>query len=267
MGVMNAGIQIRRECGTSGDKMSKICRITLSANAGVAVSMCGTCLWIDALHDTKLPEYSTLDKDRLDAMRASGLFLRPDALIYTHCHEDHFSEELTEAVLEEYPGAVAILPERRLKKQILLRDSFESFTVGELLIRMIRVPHEGAENISVSNYAILISPAQSGDGSFSILVLGDAELGSSVLVDGLAGLGSPGTDLVIADFPWAAVKRGRTILEDVIMPEHLVIYHLPFEEDDTRGYRSMIRRAAGRIRNIPDVRIMDGFLQTEIFKY
>ena len=71
-------------------------------------------------------------------------------------------------------------------------------------------------------------------------------------------------DVVIEDFPWAAVRRGRQPIENIICPEHLIIYHLPFEEDDVQGYGPMIRRVISRIHMIPDIRIMDKFLQTEI---
>ena len=43
--------------------MGKI-KITLSANAGVCVEICGKRIWVDALHDTKVPGFSTLDAAR-----------------------------------------------------------------------------------------------------------------------------------------------------------------------------------------------------------
>ena len=36
-----------------------------------------------------------------------------------------------------------------------------------------------------------------------------------------------------------------------------------FEEDDRRGWRDMTRRVVSRIKNIPDVRFFEEFLQTE----
>ena len=36
-------------------------RVTLSANAGVSVELGGVRIWIDALHDTRVPGFSTLD--------------------------------------------------------------------------------------------------------------------------------------------------------------------------------------------------------------
>lgn len=35
-------------------------RVTLSANAGVSVELGGVRIWIDALHDTRVPGFSTL---------------------------------------------------------------------------------------------------------------------------------------------------------------------------------------------------------------
>ena len=98
-------------------------------------------------------------------------------------------------------------------------------------------------------------------------------LGCSELLDRLDELGydvSPEDrpdakrlDAVIADFPWAAVGRGWKMLDNLIRPSHLLIYHLPFAEDDIKGYRNMTRIVVKRFRNIPDVRIFEEFLQTE----
>ena len=289
---------------TLRDNPEGTCSITLSANTGISLSMCGTKLWIDALHNTNVGDYSTLDRDMLDAMRETEAFQDPDALIYTHCHEDHFSAELAEKALAEWPEAIAILPEQHLSRQILLEGDSEKFVIGGLEVLMIKVTHEGEEFADVPNYACVISPAGGPAGhacsGHTILILGDSELGNAKLLWQLCKAGfalkcDKGTDplsrytgqeelmsgldtdaqtelqeparkidVVIEDFPWAAVRRGRQPIENIICPEHLIIYHLPFEEDDVQGYGPMIRRVISRIHMIPDIRIMDKFLQTEI---
>ena len=285
------------------DRVGGICSITLSANAGISLSMCGTKLWIDALHNTKVGDYSTLDRGMLEAMKETEAFQDPDALIFTHCHKDHFSEELAREALDEWPEAVAILPEQHLGRQVLLEGQAEKFVIGGLEVLMIKVTHEGEEFADVPNYACVISPYKAVsddvlsdvpeiDSSIghTILILGDSELGNRELLRQLGKAGfalkcDTGTDplirrdpeeraefknaarkidVVIEDFPWAAVRRGRRPVENIISPEHLIIYHLPFEEDDVQGYGSMIRRVISRIKSIPDIRIMDKFLQTEI---
>ena len=36
-------------------------KVTLSANAGVAIHVCGYRIWVDALHTIKQPGFSTVD--------------------------------------------------------------------------------------------------------------------------------------------------------------------------------------------------------------
>ena len=39
------------------------CQVTLSANAGIALSFGGLRVWVDALHDQKIPGFSTVTPD------------------------------------------------------------------------------------------------------------------------------------------------------------------------------------------------------------
>ena len=134
---------------------------------------------------------------------------------------------------------------------------------------MLRLPHDGDEYADVDNYACVISPADGGAGH-NILVLGDAALGCPELTEQLeaAGFGDETggwkIDVAVVDFPWAAVTRGRTVIDNILRPGHLLICHLPFSEEDRRGYGDMIRRVLKKFRNIEDIRILDTFLQTEI---
>ena len=46
------------------------------------------------------------------------------------------------------------------------------------------------------------------------------------------------------------LRRGRAFLEQYIHPDHLILYHIPFEQDDLNGYRKAAEKA------------VDAFLQT-----
>ena len=62
-------------------------RVTLSANAGVSVELGGVRIWIDALHDTRVPGFSTLDSHLLQRLWSEAAFQSPDAIVsvsYTH---------------------------------------------------------------------------------------------------------------------------------------------------------------------------------------
>lgn len=245
------------------------CRVTLSANAGISVMIGDKKIWVDALHDEKNRWYSTLTEQMLEEMKESEAFCDPDIIVVTHGHSDHYSEELVKKAAFDYPDAIVLMPWRSEKPP----ETVSSET-GRVITEMIKLPHEGEKDSKDSNYSCLItlSPSEN-ENEFRILILGDTEIGSEMLCQKLEerGLISQGVsngangliDIVIADYPWAAVTRGRKMLDEVICPGHLLIYHLPFEGDDIRGLRNMTERAISRFRNISDIRLLKEFLQTE----
>lgn len=70
-------------------------RVTLSANAGVAIEIGGIRIWVDALHDVQVLGFSTLRAQRLRQLWTAEAFQSPDVIVYTHCHPDHYSQQLT----------------------------------------------------------------------------------------------------------------------------------------------------------------------------
>lgn len=245
------------------------CRVTLSANAGISVMIGDKKIWIDALHDEKDSWYSTLTEKMLEEMKETEAFCNPNIIVVTHGHSDHYSEALVEKAAHEYPDATFLMPWKSDNPP----ETVSSYA-GGLQIEMIKLPHEGKEHSKDANYCCLITSSTMGDyREFRLLILGDTEIGSEMLCQKLEerGLISQGfhnganglIDIVIADYPWAAVIRGRKMLDEKICPRHLLIYHLPFEGDDVRGLRNMTARAISRFKSISDIRLLKEFLQTE----
>ena len=58
-------------------------RVTLSANAGAAIELGGVRIWVDALHDTQVPGFSTLRRQQLQQLWTAEPFQAPDAIVYT----------------------------------------------------------------------------------------------------------------------------------------------------------------------------------------
>ena len=85
-------------------------RVTLSANAGVSVELGGVRIWIDALHDTRVPGFSTLDSHLLRRLWSEAAFQSPDAIVYTHCHPDHYAAHLAAEACRRWPKARLFLP-------------------------------------------------------------------------------------------------------------------------------------------------------------
>lgn len=214
--------------------MSKV-SITLSANAGVAIHFGGKRIWVDALHNEKVPGFSTVDTQLQGRMLQSEAFFSPDLIVYTHCHPDHYSRGLTEAAEKLWPKAKLLLPEKEFEEQILVTGQTFSYEEGELTLRFFRLPHEGEQYADVVHYAVMLT----AEGK-NILIAGDCAVASAGLAQAVAG---EKIDLALLDFPWLTLTKGRSFVEKTLQPANWLVYHLPFEKDDV-GYRAAAHKAA-----------------------
>lgn len=226
------------------------CTVTLMANAGIVLNLCGHSLWIDALHTDRVPGFSTVSPALW--AQARTLLPPPELLFFTHCHPDHYARSLTNEARILWPAANLILPQREFPDQLLLSGHEARLSAGGMTLRFLRLPHEGGAEIP--HYGLLLS-----GGGGSILVAGDCEPASPVLARYLEGVS---VDLAVLNFPWLTLRRGRRYLEEVLRPRHLLLVHLPFPEDDANGYLDVARRAA-EASSLADVRLLYRPLQQE----
>jgi len=224
--------------------------VTLSANAGVVIRAGGKTIWVDALHEEKQAGFSTLSA-KLQAQLLAGD--PPDYICYTHCHGDHYSRRLTAAAAGQWPQAKLFLPQTELEGQTLITGDGFSHRDGNMTLTFLRLPHEGAQYADVKHYGLLISLPEG-----NILIPGDCATASPALS---AAIGERKIDVALLDFPWITLRRGREFLAQNIHPAHILVYHLPFEEDDICGYRQAAEKAACQMD--VDVRLLRQPLQTE----
>lgn len=232
-----------------------LCTVTFSANAGGALSLGGAHVWYDAMHRQKIPGFSTISPTLMTALEHTPAFYDPDLILYSHCHPDHFSQPLLAAAHRLWPRAKLLLPEPFFPEQILLQGSPKMELAG-LELRFVPLPHDGAQYANVANYGCIL---RSGD--FRVLLTGDCAVASPALADFVDG--QP-IDLAILNFPWLTLPRGRAAI-DAIHPRHLLIWHLPFQEDDRWGYRIAARRAVDKLTSVSDIRLFLAPLQEEAF--
>jgi L-ascorbate metabolism protein UlaG (beta-lactamase superfamily) len=231
------------------------CKITLSSNAGVALELGSVRLWSDALHAEKVPGFSTVSPALWQKIRTHEAFARPNLIFYTHCHPDHFSRDLTLQAKDLWPNAELILPERKFDDQILISGRRDQLSLHGLSLTFGRLTHEGEQYAKVPNYGCIID-----SGGFRILIAGDCAVGNPELAD---FIGETRIDVALLDFPWVTLRRGRLFIEQVIRPEHLVVYHLPFAQDNAWGYREAAARGVRLLHGISDIRILQDALQSE----
>lgn len=235
------------------------CQVTLSANAGIALELEDFRLWVDALHNEKVPGFSTVTRPLWAAMQTHPAFAAPDLLFFTHCHPDHFSQRLAQEALDLWPQARIALPEERFPGQALLSGRRERVRLPQLTLDFVRLTHEGPRYKDKPHYGCLLDAR-----GFRVLVTGDCKLCSPELRDFLAETGP--VDLAILDFPWLTLPQGRQFVREHIRPKVLLVYHLPFREDDIYGYRAAAQKAMARLAGV-DIRLLTEPLQQETLEY
>ncbi len=227
--------------------------VTLSANAGVAIDFGGHRVWVDALHNQKVDGFSAVFPGLQKQMIQSSAFSDPECICYTHCHPDHFSEELTASAKALWPEAVLYLPEQIFPEQILLQGQSVNHREGQLNLQFIRLPHEGAQYAGCIHYGILLSL----EGKH-ILIPGDCQVAADALAQAVKDIP---IDLALLNFPWLTLKKGYTFLREVLQPKQTLLYHLPFEEDDVNGFRQSAEKALAR-ENTGEMQLLWNPLQT-----
>lgn len=218
--------------------------VTLSANAGISVQIGKHRIWVDVLHEEKQPGFSAVSPSLYQQVLQSAAFAAPDYICVTHCHPDHYSKTMLENAKKLWPNAQLCLPKQ---------DAYKVKN-GELTLEFIRLPHEGAQYADVLHYGVVI-----GLGEKNILIAGDCETASPALME---AVGDRSIDLAILNFPWATLSKGRAFLTQKLKPKHIILCHLPFEEDDVGGFRESARRNA-QLLDL-DVRLLTEPLQMEI---
>lgn len=232
-------------------------QITLTANAGSVLRLGQTRVWVDALHDKKVPGFSTVTPTLLDAMAVHSDFAEPNLLFFTHCHPDHFSPGLTQRLMARWPQAKVILPEQVFPIQITLSGKRERLMFSDLTMYFARLPHEGAQYANVAHYGCILEQ----DG-FRLLIPGDCALAAPELAEFLSEHGP--IDAALMDFPWITLPKGRRFIQEYIHPRCLLISHLPFSGDDIYGYRPAAIKSAAKLEQM-DVRLLMEPFQTESF--
>lgn len=203
--------------------------VTLSANAGVAIAVDDHRLWVDALHERRQKGFSTLTPAMQYQMMSCEPFFDPECICYTHTHPDHYSEKLTNAALKRWPESRIMLPDETWQN--------EHCVVSEdLVLRFVRLPHEGEQYADVLHYGLLICYH-----GRNILIPGDCEVASPALLE---VVGDTPIHLMLLDFPWITLHRGAEFLKAHFPDVPKIVYHLPFAEDDTMGYRAVTERRA-----------------------
>ena len=226
--------------------------LTLTANAGVLLALGedGPVFGIDALHDTKTPEFSCLSPEQTENVFALLDKTPPNVLLTTHDHADHYSRKLLEKAAARYNGCQLISPWAEAGKKGKI------YTINGHTVTALPLAHRAAPRYPESdNYGFVIEV-----GGKTAFHPGDAEPLSEEMLK-LAQSFHP--DAAILPFLWVTLPRCRKVL-DILAPKEIAFVHLPFEEEDVGGYNRAALSAASRF--YPAAVVLNKHLQTVTFE-
>lgn len=235
-------------------------RLTYIANDGILLSTNKVKVFIDALHNQKVPIYSKVPDHILQEMRnGNGLMNNVDCLLATHVHWDHFSPEEFNRYLE-HNRVKAIFT--TTEAGVLLRESTNKHLfkavrhvimdspIGELMsvefpevkIKYFRVEHMGQEHHDVEHFAFILEI----DG-IQFLHLGDSAFDKDYLTQMLQ---NEQIDVLFCNFPFINHPLGRIIINESIKPMQIYIIHLPFTDDDQYNFQRMLKKDLEKYREV-----------------
>ena len=235
-------------------------RFAFTSNAGLAISFQSSLIWVDAIHDIKAPTYSTVTPDMReriftdpDYIGAKGL--GPDAMVFSHCHIDHFTSDIVRDAMVRFPDSKVLLPEKYFPDEIYVHGDIYEEDINEVQLKFIRTHHCTKRHHNKTHYSLLMN-----DGNANIFMPMDSSTTDAAMhrcaVD-------TDIDIAVVDFVWALLQKGRDVILNDLSPRHLLLYHLPFAKDDTHNWRDQTREALAFLKSIPDVRILDTPFQVE----
>lgn len=211
----------------------------LVANSGVYIQSSNTTILIDGIFE-KDNYFSDPPKElRKSVVGMKGKYSDADYVLFSHKHEDHFSEKYLKEYLRNNNIRKILLPNISENENISdqLNDgqavsidlSFgeaSEVNIGERdKIRFFRTKHLGGQEYNnVQHYSFVISL---NDRSF--MFVSDADVIEANFDPELIG---KKLDAIFVNVLFFKSEKGQEILDKFLKPGTAVIYHLPFKDDD-----------------------------------
>ncbi|MGE4401540.1 MAG: MBL fold metallo-hydrolase [Desulfobulbus sp.] len=235
--------------------MNETITLTLIANAGVLVEYNGIGVLVDGIHHEKEHPFSRVSQADLMLMRrGEGVFTNLTYLLFTHEHPDHFSPlyvtELIHARSVQgivLPSTDNASPQLTLLLNHLRKKGIAYWSLGlepgatqridltdDLVVTVIGTRHMGPQYQSIGNDCFLLSMAGK-----NLLFTGDGDHVREYFEKALAGVS---LDVVFVNPLFYHNPHGQEIINSLFRPQNIVIYHMPFAQDDTMRFAYMVER-------------------------
>lgn len=234
--------------------------MTLIANTGVLVEYDGIKILVDGIHYDSEYHFSKVPKKILnDMMEGNGKFKNIDYIMFSHEHSDHFSPYYTMEYLKNNNVKCIFMPLEGSEKLANLQAYINNYSfscrllklpVGEsccyqlrqdISVTIFNAVHMGKQYSFMDNYCFLLTL-----GEKNILFTADADYVDSYFKNPLTG---KDIDVVFVNPLFFNNIAGRKVIENVIKPTMVGVYHIPFLQDDKLMFRKIVKRDMNKFKN------------------
>jgi len=256
-------------------KDNKKINVTLLANTGIIIQYEEYKFLIDGLHKSSSTSFSGISKPVLTQLLEADkpLFNNIRYLLFTHLHGDHFSAEYTADFLKKHKLDVSFFPSELNKKHKSLRRIIEEksavtyyfdMELGEKKIiniddnfslTVFPSLHAGKQYKDVENYCYLFNFAGK-----KLFIVSDSDYDVEYFKEMLK---NEEIDILFVNPLFINNPRGREVITKAISPKKLIVYHIPFKEDDKYKLRKMVSRDLEKYEeSLPETVVLSDELET-----
>lgn len=214
------------------------------SNAGIIFDVDGRQVGIDCL----CKDSSKLYQDTPPQIREE---LKPDPLIFTHEHEDHFCAEYVKEAWVKHPAlhiystknTVDVLKENGLPLEDLhCAGDGEVLDVDALRLGFMYSIHEGDQYADIQNLTLLIKIEDK-----HLVITGDA-MPCKRLFEKIAAW-SPHIDWLFAPFPYVGLRSTRKLMTEHLDIQNIFVLHQPRKEADVQNWIVNTRRVCESVKD------------------
>ncbi len=188
-------------------------KLTRTANAGVLLELDGVSILLDGVCREVKPYPVTPAHIRDQLLKTL-----PDIVAFTHAHKDHY-DPVYAAEYQRQTNGVVLGPSDLPR----CKTSSEPLRVKDVTVTPVLSRHIGAVGKDVAHMSFII------EGSRCVWFLGDA---SPFVWKDREKFPSP--DVLIAPYAYATTRAGWALTQKLI-PDTVVLLHMPERESDTLG--------------------------------
>lgn len=225
---------------------------TLIANTGVLVAGAGSKTLVDGIYGGQPHRFSEISPSVMsDIMGGCGLFEGIDYLLFTHEHPDHFTPGLVIEYLEKQTPKAVVMPgggspaaaslELYMKAKDIPAVIMAPFVTPNMEyrpqegvgLRLYAMRHLDRLYQHVPHFCFLLKT-----GGKSMLFTSDVDYtyADFSVFDGMD------IDALFVNPIFYHNEGSNGVIDQIIRPKKTIIYHIPFEADDSMKMRKMVQR-------------------------